>query len=81
MELLEYLLENYPEETQDSLKDIGRYTISNLEETLEICPGLSEEHKQLAKKIFLEREKEIEETVKAFNEKQSLKTIDDGPDL
>ena len=78
--LLNYLLEKYPEETMNSLEDIGRYKISDLEEVLEICPGLSDEHKEFSKKIFLEREKEMDDVVNRFNTK-SLETKDDGPSL
>ena len=63
---LTYLLENYYDEAMDSLNDIGRYTYQDLEEVLEVCPGLSEEHKLFAKKIFLERQQEINDTVKDF---------------
>lgn len=66
--LLLYLLENYYEETLDSLEDIGRYKFSHLEEVLEICPALSKEHKQLAKRIFKEREIEVADTIKEFNQ-------------
>lgn len=69
-ELLEYLLEHYYEETMNSINDIGRYKLENLNEVMEICPGLSEEHKELARKIFIAREKEIADVVKAHNEKR-----------
>ncbi len=69
-ELLEYLLDHYYEETMDSIADIGRYKLKDLDEVMELCPGLSDEHKQLARKIFLEREKEISDTVKAHEEKR-----------
>ena len=65
-----YLLENYADETMDALEDIGRYSFPHLEEVLEVCPGLSEEHKQLAKKIFLERQQEIADIVKAFKDRK-----------
>ena len=67
---LRYLLENYYNETINSLEDIGRYTISNLQEVLNICPDLPEEHKTFAKKIFLDRKKEIENEVKNFKQKK-----------
>ena len=67
---LRYLLENYADETMDALEDIGRYSFPHLEEVLEVCPGLSEEHKQLAKKIFLERQQEIADIVKAFKDRK-----------
>lgn len=72
-ELLNYLLENYYEETMESLNDIGRYTISDLEELLDRFPGLSNEHKEFAKKIFQERELEINNTVEAFNQRKNAK--------
>lgn len=68
MELLRYLLVNYKTETMEALEDIGRYQLSDLEELLEYFPELSVEHKELAKKIFKEREKEIEDTVREFTE-------------
>lgn len=79
-ELLTYLLENYYDETMDSLKDIGRYKLENLEELMNICPGLSDEHKELAKKIFIEREKEINETVQKFEKERMNRTYEDDSD-
>ena len=73
--LLKYLLEHYYDETMNSLKDFGRYKLSNLEEVLDIFPNLSEEHKKLAEKIFTEREIEINQTVKEF-ENERLKSND-----
>lgn len=67
---LRYLLENYADETMDALEDIGRYSFPHLEEVLEVCPGLSEEHKQFSKKIFLERQQEIADIVKAFKDRK-----------
>lgn len=88
MELLTYLLENYYEETKASLEDIGRYSLENLEEVLDVCPGLSSEHKEFAKKIFVERQKEIQDTVFEFEEKRKLSNVgvavstdDDHPEL
>lgn len=78
--LLKYLLEYYYEETMDSLNDIGRYTYQDLEEVLEVCPGLSEEHKAFAKKIYLERQQEINNTIKDFEQtkqEEHLKKDDD----
>ncbi len=75
--LLNYLLENYYDETMNSLKDIGRYKLSDFEEVLELFPELSDEHKELAKKIFIEREIEIEQTVNDF-ENRRLKENDDA---
>ncbi len=66
-ELLEYLLIHYPEEITNSLKDIGRYKVSDLQELMDNCEGLSDEHKKFATKIFLEREKEINQTVEKYN--------------
>ena len=43
------MLENYYDETIESIEDIGRYKLSDLEEILDIFPNLSEEHKSLAK--------------------------------
>lgn len=65
------MLENYYDETIESIEDIGRYKLSDLEEILDIFPNLSEEHKSLAKKIFNEREMEFNETLKDFKEKSS----------
>lgn len=82
--LLEYLLENYYEETKDSLEDIGRYQISDLEEVLEVCSGLSNEHKEFAKKIFLERQQEIADTVNKVEQKriqEKSRKQDTSPEL
>ena len=78
MELLNYLLKNYYDETMDSISDIGRYKIEDLEEVMDICPGLSDEHKKFAKKIFLEREKEIEKVITEHNKN---KETNDEPSL
>ena len=68
--LLRHMLENYYEETIDSLEDIGRYKFSDLEEVLEVCPELSKEHKLFAKKIFIERQKEISKVLKEYEQKK-----------
>ena len=73
---LRYLLENYTDETMDALEDIGRYSFPHLEEVLEVCPGLSEEHNQLAKKIFLERQQEIADIVKEFKDRKEHKGME-----
>lgn len=82
-ELLEYLLEHYYDETMESLKDIGRYKLSNLEELMDTCTGLSDEHKEFAKKIFQERELEMLDTIKKFKQKKCIrpKKIEDAPVL
>ena len=82
--MLTYLLEHYYEETIDSLNDIGRYTFSHLEEVLEVCSELSTGHKTFAKKIFLERQEEITDTLKAFQQRkveEKLKEEDDSLEL
>lgn len=82
--LLQYLLEHYYEETMDSLADISRYKFANLEEVLEICPELSQEHKTFAKRIFLERQEEIADTLKDFKQrkaKENLREDDNSPEL
>lgn len=76
-DLLTYLLEHYYDETMNSLKDIGRYKLSDLEELMDKCNGLSEEHKQFAIKIFKERELEIVDTVRTFRQQRRK---EDGPD-
>ena len=78
--LLKYLLEHYYEETIDSLNDIGRYTYQDLEEVLEVCPGLSEEHKAFAKKIYLERQQEINNTIKDFEQRKNEEHPKQGDD-
>lgn len=73
--LLNYLLEYYPMETNSSLQDINMYKVLNLEELMDSCHGLSDEHKQFAKKIFIERENEIKSSIqkyKGINQKNSL---------
>ncbi len=71
-ELLSYLLEHYPKETMSSLQDINMYKASNLQELMDLCRGLSEEHKQFAKKIFIEREKEIESIIRKYKESKGI---------
>lgn len=70
--LLSYLLEHYPEETMSSLQDINMYKVSNLEELMNLCNRLSDEHKQFAKKIFIERENEIESTILNYKETKGI---------
>ncbi len=81
MELLGYLLINYRNETLDSLEDIGRYQLSDLEELFRYFPQLSNEHKELAKKIFTERELEMSNIVKSFKQGQRKLDSDDEPSL
>ncbi len=76
-ELLTYLLEHYYDETMDSIQDIGRYQLSDLEKVMDVCEGLSPEHKEFAKKIFLERQKEISEVVQQFKEKHKNGDLDE----
>lgn len=76
-ELLTYLLEHYYDETMDSIQDIGRYQLSDLEKVMDVCEGLSPEHKEFAKKIFLERQKEISEVVQQFKEKHENGDLDE----
>ncbi len=78
-EFLMYLLENYPKEIADSLKDISRYKLKDLEELLSLFPNLSIEHKEFAKKIFVDREQEIARTVKTFTENKVSK-VSENPD-
>lgn len=65
-ELLIYLLEKYPKEITDSLKDISRYKLSDLEDLLGRVENLSDSHKSFAKKIFQDRQKEIWEIVEEY---------------
>lgn len=78
-EFLMYLLEHYPEETIDSLKDISRYKLEDLKELMSFCSRLSKEHKDFAEKIFIDREQEVAVTIKSFREKQSSR-IKHSPD-
>ena len=68
--LLKYLLDNYYTDTMEAVKDIGQYKISNLKELMNCCPGLSNEHKEFAEKIFLDREKEMNEFIEEYNKKK-----------
>ena len=74
-ELLQYLLENYYDETMDSYKDISRYKKENLEEVLQIFPDLSKEHKKFALKIFEERTKEMENVIQNYTKKRTNEEI------
>lgn len=81
-ELLGYLLEKYPDEIIASLEDIGRYKISHLEELLERVENLSEPHKAFAKKIFLDRQKEVEDVVTEYKlTKNKVRPDDDAVSL
>ena len=53
------LLEKYPKEIIASLNDISRYQFSDLEDLLDRIENLSESHKNFAKKIYLDRQKEV----------------------
>lgn len=67
-ELLKYLLEKYPKEIIASLEDISRYQFSDLEDLLERIENLSESHKSFAKKIYLDRKKDVWEVVKEYQQ-------------
>lgn len=66
-ELYSYLLEHYNSEILDSMSEISMYQLSNLNELMDKCIGLSEEHKELARKIFSERQIELGATSKVHN--------------
>ena len=65
-ELLKYLLEKYPREIIESLNDIARYKLTDLEDLLGRIQNLSESHKSFAKKIFQDRHKEIFDIVAEY---------------
>lgn len=67
MDFYSYLLEHYNREISDSMEDIGRYRITHLNELMDKCDGLSETHKEFARKIFMERQIELGATAKAHN--------------
>lgn len=81
IELLEYLLEKYPDEILDSLQDIGRYQLSHLEELLGRIENLSDVHKEFAKKIFLDRQKEVGDVVAQYQASKKPKEKDDERSL
>lgn len=68
--LLEYLLENYENEILSSIADISRYTVSDLQEIMNMCDGLSEGHKTLAIKIYTERLKDINKIIENFKQRK-----------
>ena len=67
--LLQYLLDNYYEETMEAIDDIGQYKLSHLQELMERCKGLSDEHKEFAKKVFLDREREMNDFIAEYNKR------------
>ncbi len=76
-ELLEYLLEKYPNEILSSIQEIRQYKLSDLEELMDACDGLSEEHKQFAKKIYLDRERDLNEVIDQYkNKKEKDRDLD-----
>lgn len=81
VELLRYLLSKYPNEIIDSLEDIGRYQYSDLENLLDKIENLSEPHKKFAKKIFLDRQKEIGDIVTEYQNTPDVRTDDDEVSL
>lgn len=76
-ELLEYLLEKYPDEILSSIQDIRAYKLSDLEELMDTCEGLSDEHKQFAKKIYLDREKDLNEVIDKYKKKKEEATLEE----
>lgn len=80
-ELLKYLLEKYPKEITDSLNDIGRYQFSDLEDLLERVENLSDSHKKFAKKIFLDRQKEIRDIVEEYQKPAGKTTRPDDDEV
>ena len=83
IDLLKYLLEKYPKEILDSLQDIGRYQFSDLEDLLNRVENLSKPHKKFAKKIFLDRQKEVKTAITEYQTKKQGKNkiSDEEPSL
>lgn len=73
IDLLKYLLEKYPKEILDSIQDIGRYQFSDLEDLLDRIENLSNPHKEFAKKIFLDRQKEVGSVIAEYQKRTSSK--------
>lgn len=67
------MLENYENEILTSIEDISRYTVSDLQELMNMCDGLSEGHKTLAVKIYNERLKDINRIIENFKQKKANK--------
>lgn len=81
-ELLKYLLEKYPKEIIASLNDISRYQFSDLEDLLDRIENLSESHKNFAKKIYLDRQKEVWDIVAEYQKpKEKAKRSDEEVSL
>ena len=81
-ELLKYLLEKYPKEIIASLNDISRYQFSDLEDLLDRIENLSESHKNFAKKIYLDRQKEVWDIVAEYQKpKEKAKKADEEVSL
>lgn len=81
VELLRYLLSKYPNEIIDSLQDIGRYQFSDLESLLDRIENLSEPHKNFAKRIFLDRQKEVGQIVEEHQTSQNKKARPDSDEV
>lgn len=58
-DLLKYLFDKYPEETEKSYKRVKTYTSQDLETELNSYTCLDDEHKQLALRVFSTRDKQL----------------------
>ena len=76
------MLEKYPKEIIESLNDISRYQFSDLEDLLDRIENLSESHKNFAKKIYLDRQKEVWDIVAEYQKpKEKSKKADEEVSL
>lgn len=60
-EVLNYMYNKYPKQTEKAYKKICSYTKKDLEEELSACPRLDDNRKQFALRVFETRQREFEE--------------------
>lgn len=72
-EVVRYLYENYPAETEKSYNKLKQFGVYDLKNTLDGFSEMDEAHKKLALKLFEIRQKEIYDIHKEYQEKKVMR--------
>ena len=68
-----YLLHNYPQETLRAYAKVSRYTVDDLKQTMDTClPDMAEPHRNLAIKVFEDREKDLAQVLDEYYKETGL---------
>ena len=78
-EILEYLLENYPNQMRVSIKKMYSFTLEDLDEILDNLPGLSDERREYVTNNFEYRDKYVKEVIENYvrREKENIEQIEE----